>query len=163
MQASRRKKRGTGSNLLNKRTRIMQKALLLSTKQITRKTCNEKQWHPNSPSQKFFATTNKLYIFKNCDARPECPFLFPVSRHIFGGQFGSRYPEKSNDKRVMQHEQVWHCCSLFRIIHSGTESWAASSESSFFLVAMERRESRFLFFAATRPAIHYIPTLLTCN
>lgn len=66
------------------------------------------------------------------------PPLFPVSRHIFGGQFGSRYAEKSNDKRVMQHQHVWHCWSLFRIIHSGTESWAASSESSFYLVAMER-------------------------
>jgi hypothetical protein len=85
--------------------------------------------------------THKIYIFiakRNCDARSECPFLFPVSRHIFGGQFGSRYAEKSNDKRVMQHQHVWHCWSLFRIIHSGTESWAASSESSFYLVAMER-------------------------
>jgi hypothetical protein len=99
---------------------------------------------------------------RNCDPRSECPFPFSVSRHIFGGQFGSRYAENSNDKRVMQHQHVWHCWSLFRIIHSGTESWAASSESSFFWVGMERRVEIPLLRcnASGHP---YIPTLLTYN
>jgi hypothetical protein len=62
----------------------------------------------------------------------------------------------------MQHQHVWHCWSLFRIILSGTESWAASSESSFYLVAMERRVEIPLLRcnASGHP---YIPTLLTCN
>jgi hypothetical protein len=132
------------------------------------------QWKTMAPKlsiAKIFARTNKththththkIYIFIakiNCNARSECPFLFPVSRHIFGGQFGSRYAEKSNDKSVMQHQHVRHCWSLFRIIHSGTESWAASSESSFFLVAMERRVEIPLLRcnASGHP---YIPTLL---